>query len=124
MTYALNYIIDPQMILLYRDPHRQNSGGATSQTDQSGFSSQMRTSKRVELEKKVTQLEKTVQEKEKTISELRTRIEVTQLSAVMLLLDLIMICVYLRCVLWAFLQAIPDVLCRAIIKNNSDNTAI
>ena len=78
---GIKLLHDPQMILLYRDPHRQNSG-ATSQTDQSGFSSQMRTSKRVELEKKVTQLEKTVQEKEKTISELRTRIEVTQLSAV------------------------------------------
>ena len=70
------------MILLYRDPHAQKGGGHTSQTDQSSFSSQMRNSRKVDLEKKVTQLEKTVQEKEKTIAELRTRIEMTQTSVV------------------------------------------
>lgn len=70
------------MILLYRDPQGQKVAGPTSQTDQSSFSSQMRNNRRVDLEKKVTQLEKTVQEKDKTIAELRTRIEVTQTSAV------------------------------------------
>ena len=70
------------MILLYRDPHGQKGEGHNSQTDQSSFSSPMRNSRRVDLEKKVTQLEKTVQEKEKTIAELKTKIEVTQTSAV------------------------------------------